>query len=106
MPPPSSSNNSPPPRDPISRFPQAKFSVHADFRLWKSFITLEGWGVIDVAGLAEGVLGSDRTAIGRAITLVESTRADHQDLAQQLLTTLLPHAGKSHRIGITGVPGA
>jgi LAO/AO transport system kinase len=62
--------------------------------------------VIDVGRLAEGVLGSDRTAIGRAITLVESTRADHQDLAQELLTTLLPHSGTSHRIGITGVPGA
>jgi LAO/AO transport system kinase len=89
MPPPSSSNNSPPPRDPIPRF-----------------IALEGTGVIDVGRLAEGVLGSDRTAIGRAITLVESTRADHQDLAQELLTRLLPHAGTSHRIGITGVPGA
>jgi LAO/AO transport system kinase len=61
---------------------------------------------MDVARLAEGVLRSDRTAIGRAITLVESTRADHQDVAQGLVTTLLPHAGTSHRIGITGVPGA
>ena len=62
--------------------------------------------MIDVAAFAEGVLRSDRTAIGRAITLVESARPDHQNLAQELLIALLPHAGTSHRIGITGVPGA
>ena len=61
---------------------------------------------VDVDAYAAGVLEGSRTSLGRAITLVESTRADHQDLAQELLTTLLPHAGKSHRIGITGVPGA
>jgi len=44
--------------------------------------------------------------LGRAITLVESNRPDHQDLAQDLLVRLLPHAGGSHRVGITGVPGA
>ena len=44
--------------------------------------------------------------LGRAITLVESNRPDHQNLAQDLLVQLLPHAGGSHRVGITGVPGA
>jgi len=53
-----------------------------------------------------GVLAADRTALGRAITLVESTRPDHQELAQELLARLLPRAGGAHRIGITGVPGA
>ena len=62
--------------------------------------------MIDVGGLAERVLGRDRAAIGRAITLVESTRPDHQERAQELLAALLPHAGGSHRIGVTGVPGA
>lgn len=62
--------------------------------------------MIDIDRYAEGVLRSDRTALGRAITLVESTRADHQRDAQELLARLLPHAGGSHRIGITGVPGA
>jgi len=62
--------------------------------------------VIDVGAYAEGVLRNDRTMLGRAITLVESARPDHQDLAQDLLVRLLPHAGGSHRIGITGVPGA
>ncbi|OFB45013.1 ATPase/protein kinase [Frankia sp. CcI156] len=60
---------------------------------------------IDPGEYADGVLASSRTWIARAITLVESTRPDHQELAQQLLVTLLPHAGKARRIGITGVPG-
>ncbi len=62
--------------------------------------------MIDVGAYAEGVLRNDRTMLGRAITLVESARPDHQELAQDLLVRLLPHAGGSHRIGITGVPGA
>ncbi len=47
----------------------------------------------------------DRAGLARAITLVESTRADHQIEAQELITSLLPKTGKSLRIGITGVPG-
>ncbi|MGE3853827.1 MAG: methylmalonyl Co-A mutase-associated GTPase MeaB, partial [Planctomycetota bacterium] len=43
--------------------------------------------------------------LGRAITLVESRRADHRQLAMQLLQRLLPHDGKAWRVGITGVPG-
>jgi LAO/AO transport system kinase len=61
---------------------------------------------IDVDEYEAGVLAADRTALGRAITLVESTRPDHQELAQELLVRLLPKAGGAHRIGITGVPGA
>ena len=55
--------------------------------------------------LAEGVLAGDRAAIARAITLVESRRADHREQAQQLLGELLPHTGSSQRVGISGVPG-
>jgi LAO/AO transport system kinase len=55
--------------------------------------------------LAAGVLRGDRAAIARAITLVESRRADHRERAQDLLVELLPHAGKAQRVGITGVPG-
>lgn len=62
--------------------------------------------VIDLDAYVDGVLRSDRATLGRAITLVESTRADHQQLAAELLTRLLPHAGRAHRVGITGVPGA
>ncbi len=56
--------------------------------------------------LVVGVLAGDRTAMGRAITLVESTRPDDRALAQDLLSELLPHAGGAHRVGISGVPGA
>ncbi|BBX73803.1 methylmalonyl Co-A mutase-associated GTPase MeaB [Mycobacterium shinjukuense] len=59
-----------------------------------------------VAELATAVRGGDRAALPRAITLVESTRADHREQAQQLLLTLLPDSGNAHRVGITGVPGA
>ncbi|ROZ72383.1 methylmalonyl Co-A mutase-associated GTPase MeaB [Ramlibacter sp. WS9] len=59
--------------------------------------------------LAEQVLGSpgaaQRRAIAKAITLLESTRADHRLRADELLTAILPHAGKSFRLGISGVPG-
>jgi LAO/AO transport system kinase len=58
-----------------------------------------------MTGYAEGVLDGNRAILSRAITLVESTRADHRQQAQELLVELLPHAGKAHRVGITGVPG-
>jgi LAO/AO transport system kinase len=55
--------------------------------------------------LATGVLAGDRTALGRAITLIESTRADDQASARELLARLLPATGNALRVGITGVPG-
>jgi LAO/AO transport system kinase len=55
--------------------------------------------------LAAAVRRGHRAALPRAITLVESTRPDHQGQAQQLLLELMPHAGSAHHIGITGVPG-
>jgi LAO/AO transport system kinase len=55
--------------------------------------------------LAAAVRGGDRAALPRAITLVESTRADHRDRAQQLLLALMPAAGNALHVGITGVPG-
>ncbi|MDJ0426678.1 methylmalonyl Co-A mutase-associated GTPase MeaB [Rhodococcus fascians] len=61
--------------------------------------------VIDIDAVAESVRANERSGLARAITLVESTRADHRDLAQQLLLRVLPDAGGSHRVGITGVPG-
>ncbi|MDJ0380172.1 methylmalonyl Co-A mutase-associated GTPase MeaB [Streptomyces sp. G-G2] len=60
---------------------------------------------IDIDAYAKGVLDGRRAFIARAITLVESTRADHRALAQRLLAELLPHAGGARRIGISGVPG-
>jgi LAO/AO transport system kinase len=59
----------------------------------------------DIANLAKGIRAGDRAALGRGITLVESKRPDHEDLAQELLTELMPDTGKANRVGITGVPG-
>ena len=55
--------------------------------------------------LAAAVRNGDRAALPRAITLVESTRADHREQAQQLLMALMPEAGSATQVGITGVPG-
>ena len=52
-----------------------------------------------------GVRGGDRAVLGRAITLIESRHEQHQDLAEQLLTRLMPDTGRAIRVGITGVPG-
>src|SRR4051812_20500195 len=55
--------------------------------------------------MVDGVLAGSRAWIARAITLVESTRADHRAAAQELLVALTPYAGRARRVGITGVPG-
>lgn len=55
--------------------------------------------------LIDGILNSNRTALSRAITLVESTNPEHAEKANQVINGCLPHANKSIRIGITGVPG-
>ncbi|WP_232668372.1 methylmalonyl Co-A mutase-associated GTPase MeaB [Pseudonocardia sp. TRM90224] len=62
---------------------------------------------VDVPALVKGVLGGSRSLLARAITLVESTRAEHRQAAQQLLVELLPHAAERStvRVGISGVPG-
>ncbi|HVW42372.1 MAG TPA: methylmalonyl Co-A mutase-associated GTPase MeaB [Amycolatopsis sp.] len=60
---------------------------------------------VDVEAYAKGVLAGDRGTLSRAITLVESNRADHRKQAQELLVELLPHSGGARRVGITGVPG-
>ncbi|MES2413377.1 MAG: methylmalonyl Co-A mutase-associated GTPase MeaB [Pseudomonadota bacterium] len=60
-------------------------------------------------GLVDHVLRGEamaqRRAIAKAITLLESTRADHRAQGDELLTALLPNTGKSFRLGISGVPG-
>jgi len=54
----------------------------------------------------DGILNGNKTILARAITLIESNAPKHFDTAQQLITALLPHTGKSTRIAITGMPGA
>ncbi|MEN9769795.1 MAG: hypothetical protein RLZZ180_1425, partial [Pseudomonadota bacterium] len=58
-----------------------------------------------VQGLLEGPAAVQRRAMAKAITLLESTRADHRAQGDELLTAILPHTGKSFRLGISGVPG-
>lgn len=53
-----------------------------------------------------GILRGNINVLSQAITLVESARMDHQDMAQEVIKRCLPNSGKSVRIGITGVPGA
>jgi LAO/AO transport system kinase len=61
---------------------------------------------LDLEQYVSGVLGHQRGMLGRAITLIESQRAEDRERAQRLLAHLLPHSGNSLRLGITGVPGA
>ena len=63
-------------------------------------------GDFDVEHWARRVRSGDRSAIARAITLVESTRSEHRRQAQSLIARLLPDTGGAQRVGITGVPGA
>ena len=59
----------------------------------------------DVATLARGIRAGERAVLARAITLIESKRADHQKAARALVQELLPAIGKAVRVGITGMPG-
>ncbi len=54
----------------------------------------------------DGIIAGDRRVIGKAITLIESSRSDHQKQAQHLLSDIMAHTGKALRIGLTGIPGA
>jgi LAO/AO transport system kinase len=60
---------------------------------------------LSVDALAAAVGAGDRAALARAITLVESRRAEHQEKAHRLVQALLPRTGAAFRVGITGVPG-
>jgi LAO/AO transport system kinase len=59
----------------------------------------------DIKALAKELRSGSRAALARAITLIESRRADHQASARDLVQALLPHTGKAIRVGITGSPG-
>jgi LAO/AO transport system kinase len=60
----------------------------------------------DIANLARGIRDGDRATLARAITLIESKRADHRKSAHLLVQELLPRTGNAVRLGITGAPGA
>src|SRR5688500_14362327 len=59
----------------------------------------------DFQDLAAAVKSGNRAALPRAITVVESTRPDHRQEAEQLVLALMPAAGNALRVGVTGVPG-
>lgn len=62
--------------------------------------------IYTAAEYVEGILKGDISILSQAVTLVESSRQDHQIIAQEVIEKCLPYSGKSVRIGITGVPGA
>ena len=62
--------------------------------------------LMTVEEYVEGILKGNMPVLSQAVTLVESSRPDHQELAREILRQCLPYSGKSVRVGITGVPGA
>jgi len=64
-----------------------------------------GGGRLPLNQYVQGVLAGDRVVLARAITLIESRLAADSERAAQLLDAILPHTGRSRRVGITGVPG-
>lgn len=61
---------------------------------------------LSIADYTAGIRSRDRTLLGRAITLIESSAPDHREQADALLTELMPDTGKSIRLGISGIPGS
>jgi LAO/AO transport system kinase len=70
-----------------------------------AFTTPAAQNATAMAEMAAAILAGNRTMLARAITLVESTKPEHNRLAQDLLQRLLPHTGRALRLGMTGVPG-
>ncbi len=66
---------------------------------------MKGPPAADVERLAEGIVAGDRAVLARAITLVESRKAEHRRAARALLQALLPWTGGAVRVGLTGTPG-
>jgi LAO/AO transport system kinase len=60
---------------------------------------------LDLARIERGIRAGERAVLARAITLIESKRADHQKSARVLVQNLLPLTGRAVRVGITGAPG-
>ena len=83
--------------DGVAQPPQVNPNI-SRFRRRKPLLSVEEY--------VNGILKSDITILGQAITLVESVLPEHQEIAQKIIEGCLPHSGKSIRIGITGVPGA
>lgn len=71
----------------------------------KRFLKHKKKKTLSVQQYVEGILNGDITILSQAVTLVESSKPEHQELAQEIIVKCLPFSGNSIRIGITGVPG-
>lgn len=60
---------------------------------------------VDALDLAQALARGERRALARAITLAESTRADHRAVAEDLIARVLPLSGRAFRVGVSGAPG-
>ena len=78
-------------------------SVNADSV--KRFLKNKKNRSLTVQQYVDGILDGDITILSQAVTLVESSKPEHQEIAQEIIVKCLPFSGNSIRIGITGVPG-
>jgi len=68
-------------------------------------VTIKKQPKLTVNKFVEGILAGNVTILSKAITLIESSKIEHQKIAEQIIEKCLPFSGKSTRIGVTGVPG-
>ena len=73
---------------------------------YRKFLRKPKRQLLSVGDYVEGILKGNTTLLSQAVTLVESTLPEHQSVAQEVIEKCLPYAGRSMRIGISGVPGA
>jgi len=71
----------------------------------KRFLKHKKRRTLSVQQYVDGILNGDITILSQAVTLVESSKPEHQEIAQEIIVKCLPFSGNSVRIGITGVPG-
>ncbi|HEY3373324.1 MAG TPA: methylmalonyl Co-A mutase-associated GTPase MeaB [Prolixibacteraceae bacterium] len=71
----------------------------------KRFLKNKKRNTLSVQQFVDGILNGDITILSQAVTLVESSKPEHQEIAQEIIVKCLPFSGNSVRIGITGVPG-
>ncbi len=83
----------------VEQPPQVNEKLLRQMRIRKPYLD------INIEHLFKGIISGDRVLLGKAITLAESHLEKHQDAARILVDRCLPYAGKSVRIGVTGVPG-
>ena len=95
------------PQDPNDAFTvKVRKGINGESGIRKNFPeTPKRRPALTVDNYVKGVLRNDKTILARAVTLIESNSPGHYQTAREVLKTLLPHSGRSIRVGITGVPG-